>query len=94
MATELFKCVKSTESSKGGFVNTIVTEQVKTAIVFGQEKQDVSRRTYYIKTPKAIPVNKEAELDLANFRVVERPYTFTDEETGEEKTIACKWLHL
>jgi hypothetical protein len=94
MATETFKCVKSTLSSKGGFVNTIVTEQRKSVEVFGQMKEEVTKRTYYIKTEKTIPLNKEAQLDLANFRIVERPYTFTDEETGEEKTIACKWLHL
>ena len=91
---EKFKCVKSTESSKGGFVNTIVTEQTKSVEVFGQMKEDVIKRTYYIKTPKAIAVNSTADLDLGKFRVVERPYTFVDEETGEEKTIACKWLHL
>ena len=94
MATETFKCVKSTQSSKGGFVNTIVTEHKKSVEVFGQIKEEVTKRTYYINTEKTIPLNKEAQLDLANFRIVERLYTFTDEETGEEKTIACKWLHL
>jgi hypothetical protein len=94
MALQNFICKKSTASSKGGFVNTIVSETSKSVIVFGQEKTETVTRTYYIKTPKPIAVNAKAELDLDNFRIVERPYTFVDEETGEEKTIACKWLHL
>lgn len=94
MALENFICKKSTSSSKGGFVNTIVSETTKSVEVFGQIKSETVTRTYYIKTEKAIAVNATAQLDLGKFRIVERPYTFVDEETGEQKTIACKWLHL
>lgn len=90
-----FKCTKSTESSKGGFINTLQCKVVKSIDIFGQSHTQESTETYYIKTAKTIAVNSTCDLDISTmFNVTVRDYNTVDKETGEVITIPCKWLSV
>lgn len=82
--------VSATLSSNGGFIHKL---QNKTSTVvdtpFGKKTQD-SQVTYYMKLDDAAPIGMQAEIDIDNFKVVERPYTVPD--TGE--VLELKWLQL
>lgn len=90
-----FKCTKSTESSRGGFINTLQCKSVKDINIFGQVHTQESTETYYIKTAKTIAVDSTCDLDIDTmFTVKVRPYPTVDKETGEVVVIPCKWLSV
>lgn len=80
---------KSTLSSKGGYVNTIVGVKKTTAL--GVAK--TSKLRFLMKTDEAAEVGSEHELDLACYNQVVRESKVVDQETGEERTISSTWLH-
>ena len=85
-----FTVAKVTKNQDGGFVTTLKREVTKDT-PFGEKK---TQQTFYVSGPKELAVDSTITVDMAMFRIAEYPYTFTDEETGEEQTIQCKWLHL
>ncbi len=79
-----FTVIKSTESTNGGYVNTIETEKVTT--VFGVKK--TSKLRFLIKSDEEIAVGTKDQLDLAAFQQVQR------ESVVEDGTvITSTWLH-
>lgn len=90
MSTVNLKVVSATASKNGGFIHKLqsnTTKVVKT--VFGAKTQE-SQATYYMKLDEAAPIGMEAELDLSEFKVVDREFLL--EDTGE--IIMLKWIHL
>lgn len=84
-----FKCIKSTASSKGGFINKL--SSTSTIDVFGVKK--TISETYYLKTDTAIAEGKEDIIPMEMFKVEERPFEYVDETTGEVTAMNLKWLH-
>jgi hypothetical protein len=80
-----FKVTKSTQSTKGGFVNTI--EGTSTKTVFGKTK--TTKHLFLLKTDEALDIDSEDELNLSEYR--QETYKWTDDE-GNERTTT--WLHL
>ena len=53
--------------------------------------------TYYAAVKSGalkVSAGEEIDLDLTAFDISVRPYSFVDEQTGEEKTVDLKWLSL
>lgn len=84
MAKVLFTVEKSTESENGGFVNTITTERKST--VFGVAK--VAKIRFLLKTEEQPAIGATQELDLADYKQVERSFVGENEEI-----ITSTWLH-
>jgi hypothetical protein len=82
-----FTVIKSTESSKGGFVNTL--ETVKTTTVFGVAK--TTKRRFLMKTDAALAEGQQEELELGNYNIVEFSNTVLD-ENNVEKVLTSSWL--
>jgi hypothetical protein len=81
--------VKSTLSTKGGYVNTI--EGVKKSKALGVTK--TSKMRFLMKTDEAAEVNSVHVLDLSQYNQVVRESKVVNQETGEEITITSTWLH-
>lgn len=85
--------LKSTESTKGGFVNTIAVEGIVNDPVLGKR---IVKDRYYFKSPEATVAEGETkELDgfsPSNYQITVFKSDVTDETTGEVKTITSKWL--
>lgn len=94
---KLLRVSKVTASSNGGFVVTLKEDNknVQSVIVdtpFGKATKSDGRETlntYYMKLNDSPPINLEAEIDLDDYNIVERPFT-----TDSDKDIDMKWLHL
>ena len=84
--------VSATPSKNGNFIHTVKTEGKKVNVL-GVEKQS-GALTYFIALPSAVAVGSEHEIDMAQFRVEERPYEVADQVTGEVQTLMLKWLHI
>lgn len=87
--------VKSTPSENGGFILKLQNKDEKVMETAFGTKTQATQETYYMKVDKpAIKVGKSADLDISDFKVVERPYEIDDEENGGKKTISLKWLQI
>lgn len=84
--------VQSNKSEKSG--NFVTKLQCVAQVDLGPLGIKETKQTYYISAPQQVQKGQEIELDLNMFNIVEHPYSFTDEETGEITTIGLKWLHL
>lgn len=78
-----FKVIKSTESTKGGFVNTIETES--TIKIFGVDK--TTRNRFLMKTDGVVALGTQQVIDLDEYNQVPR----SSELDG--RTITSTWLH-
>ena len=84
--------VSATPSKNGNYIHTVKTEGKKVNVL-GIEKLS-GALTYFIALPAAAAVGSEHEIDMAQFRVEERPYDVADPTTGEVQTLQLKWLHI
>lgn len=92
----LLTLVSSTPSSNGGFILKLQnksTKEVQTP--FGMKKSD-HQETYYMKVAdNSCKVGFQAEMDLSQFNIVERPYTIDDANSDiNGQTIQLKWLQI
>ena len=87
---------KCSPSKNGGFILKLQHKEVAKTVTtaFGNKTQE-SQATYYMKVDNAVALGFKADLDISQFRVVERPYVVED-PTSElnGQTIQLKWLHL
>jgi hypothetical protein len=81
--------LKSTESTKGGFVNTIAVSGIKKCPVLGD--MTVNDR-YYFKSPTQVEIKEVEGFNLSNYNITTFKSDVVDEITGEVKTITSKWL--
>jgi hypothetical protein len=86
----LLRLVKATTSSNGGQVLTLSEVKTKEPVAtpFGTTNRSSYGETFYMKVQEAPEKGFEAEVDLDNFRIVERPFT-----TSDGKEIVLKWLY-
>ena len=82
-----FTVISSNPSNEG---NTFVTKIQSNKVVNVLGVNKTSQVTYYISLPQQVEVNKEFDVDLSQFNIVERP--FESPTTGE--IIQLKWLHI
>lgn len=87
--------LSSTKSKNGGFINKLQNKsEISVETPFGNKTQ-TQQTTYYMKTDTQAKVGFKADLDVAQFDVVERMYTVEDESSdlhGQE--IPLKWLQI
>ena len=83
---------KSKSSKNGGFVLTLkeLGTSMAKSTPFGDTKTNPVKATYYMKTDTAPAVGFEAEIDLDDYDIIERPFTPEDSDTE----ITLKWLHI
>jgi xanthine dehydrogenase molybdopterin-binding subunit B len=85
------KVTKVTQGKeRGNFVHTFKTTGAKISI--GGIELANGTRTYYASLKASLGEGKEIEVDMNQFKVTENPYTFTDKDTNEQKTVNVKWL--
>jgi hypothetical protein len=82
-----FTVISSNPSNEG---KTFVTKIQGNKVVNVLGVNKTSQVTYYISLPQQVEVNKEFDVDLSQFNIVERP--FESPTTGE--IIQLKWLHI
>ena len=82
-----FTVISSNPSNEG---TTFVTKIQGNKVVNVLGVNKTSQVTYYISLPQQVEVNKEFDVDLSQFNIVERP--FESPTTGE--IIQLKWLHI
>jgi hypothetical protein len=80
----LFVVEKSTESTNGGYVNTISTE--KKSIVFGVEK--TTKLRFLIKTDSKPELGASQGINLENYN--QQITHFMDDEGNQRSSV---WLH-
>ncbi len=80
-----FIVTKSTESTNGGYINTLKTTKVIN--VLGVQK--TVNAFFLLKTDEKVPVDSEHNLNLADFKMEERPWV---DDNGEART--STWLHV
>lgn len=89
--------VKScTASSNGGFILKLQNKSTKEITTpFGKKVSD-HQETYYMKVAdNSARVGFNADLDLSQFNIVERPYTIDDPNSDiNGQTIQLKWLQI
>ena len=87
-----FKCVQSTQSINGGFMNKLVSVVAvpKTVTVFGVTKTEQTKETVYMKTDAAIPVGAEDDIDLNLFDVVLSDFVTPDGNVIPLKRLTIK----
>lgn len=89
----------STVSSKGGAILKLVNKQDKSIQTpFGLKTAGV-QQTFYMKVDQPVPVATKGALDLDQFNIVERAFTFKEEDStkenfGADVTVQLKWLHI
>ena len=95
MSTINLEVVKSTPSTKGGHIIKLQHKDSKSIDTpFGKKTQE-SQETYYMKVDNPGTVGFKADLDLSNFRVIERDFTINDPKSDlNGQTIQLKWLSL
>jgi hypothetical protein len=81
--------LKSTASTKGGFVNTLSVVGIKKDPILGD--LSVNDR-FYFKSPTENQPRDIEGFNLANYIVTVFKSDVTNEETGEVTTITSKWL--
>lgn len=79
--------IKSTLSSKGGYVNTLAG--VKKSTVLGVSK--TSKMRFLMKTDEAVEVGSVHAVNLAEYKQVEYSSTVVDTD-GVERVINSTWL--
>ncbi len=85
--------ISSTPSSKGGHILKLQNKEAKEMITpFGKKKVD-SQTTYYMKVEEAQKVGFKADLDVDQFKVVDREFVPEDAVAGAPALI-LKWLQL
>lgn len=75
--------------SNGTLYSYIIKRETISADAFGA----TSSETYQIVGTKSIALGTEVPIDIATYDVVEKPFTFSDEKTGEDVTINIKRLY-
>ncbi len=89
--SSIFKVIGCNPSNEGKTFVWKLEVIVSDVLVFGIKK--TVKRTYYIGgMPSEVKVNTEIKEDLAKFEIVERPYSYV--EDNETVTINLKWLHV
>lgn len=88
--------VSATESKNGGHILKLQNKDVKSAETpFGLKTQK-TQHTFYMKVDAvAGKVGDKHEMNLDEFKIIERPYTIDDdtsENNGDE--IMLKWLSI
>ncbi len=83
--------VKCTESSKGGYIVKLQGKSGNKTAMFGTTVAS-SQSTYYVKLAEEVAVGITEDVDLDLFDIVEREFTFTDDEDNEVIAM-LKWLH-
>lgn len=84
-----FTVEKSTESSKGGFINKLVMLAVVSTKVFGVTKTQEVKQTVYLKTDEKLKAGKKDKINLDEWTVIERPFT-----TPDGTVVNLKWLSI
>jgi hypothetical protein len=95
MSTINLEVVKSTPSKNGGHILKLQHKESKSIDTpFGKKTQE-SQETYYMKVDDAGQLGFKAELDISQFRVIERDFTVEDPQSDlNGQTIQLKWLSL
>lgn len=95
MANIQLEVVKSTASTKGGHILKLQHKESKSIETpFGKKTQE-SQETYYMKVDNPGTVGFKAELDLSQFRIIERDFKVEDPNSDlNGQTIQLKWLSL
>ena len=95
MPTVNLEVVKSTPSTRGGHILKLQHKESKYIDTpFGKKTQE-SQETYYMKVDNPGQVGFKADLDLAQFRVIERDFTVEDPNSDlNGQTIQLKWLSI
>lgn len=81
---------KVTEASNGNFIHTLKTEG-KVVKFLGQDMVS-NQVTYYAALKSGAEVGSTGDFNLEDFDVVQRPFTFTNED-GEEVNTKLSWLY-
>jgi hypothetical protein len=79
---------KSTPSSNGGFINTVLLETVVKS-GFGTKK--VTQKVFY-KSDEALTVGDVLEIDITQFKFTEVRGVYVDTATGEERIGAMTYI--
>lgn len=94
----VLKCSKCTETKDDkdittGYILTLKHESViTTKTAFGTKITPV-KHTFYMKVSEPCTVGFEALQDLSIFNIVERPFSFVNDDS-EQVEVWCKWLHV
>ena len=81
--------LKSTESSKGGYVNTLAVAGIKKDPILGDM---VVNDRFYFKTPTKREPQEIENFALSMYNVTKFTSVATNPDTGEETVITSKWL--
>ncbi len=83
--------IKSTKSSKDGFVTTVQASKSTVCPITGQPM--VVKRKFLTKTPVEAKAGTKVALDIAGYNIKEYQSQVVA-EGGEVKTINNSWLHM
>ena len=88
------KCVSCTETDKkDGFILKLQHQHlIEKVTPFGKKSQPV-QHTFYMKVAESCAVDFTAEMNLDEWKITERPFEFTDEDSVVQN-VNLKWLHL
>lgn len=92
------KCTKCTETKDDkdvttGYILTLKHEsKIVTKTAFGTKITPV-KHTFYMKVSEPCEVGFTAKQDLDIFNIVERPFSFANDD-AEQVEVWCKWLHV
>jgi hypothetical protein len=90
MAKITLKVDVSTKTKNGNFMNKLIGEGEKVKTAFGIVEG--AKRTFYMFTDQTNAKGLEAEVELNNFDVVQRPYEFTDDD-GKDQIAKLSYLY-
>lgn len=87
-------CINCTETeAKDGFIIKLLHHhEIITNTAFGTKVTPV-KHTFYMKVIDPCEVGFKAKQDLDIFNIVERPFSFANEQ-AEQVEVWCKWLHV
>lgn len=85
--------ISSNPTENGNFCNKLQAKTIiKAETEFGVVEQE-RQQTYYLFTKSQNEVGKKAKIDLGLFDIVESPYEFVDDSTGEKVTAQLKKMY-
>lgn len=85
-----FTVEKSTPSSNGGFINTLVNMKLVEVELFGIKELKEVKTSYHIKTSVALEVGKVDKLNMQQFDIIRRDFKGNDGKTASALWLAPK----